>query len=127
MRTDEHNDRHLIADEGKVLRRVSDGWIAGTEIHIGYTYYIGSEGLADPLLELPEHYEEVYDLGEVTNDVFDVAAPPEMVALMSEDPIPDEAIPKTEERPTLVEILGRALVEIEGLKREVSELRKGVT
>ena len=49
----------LIATEGKVLRRISDGWIAGTEIYLGYTYYLGSRKLVEPILELPEHYEEI--------------------------------------------------------------------
>lgn len=61
MKTDELNNRHLIADEGKVLCRISDGWIAGREIYLGYTYYLGSEKLTEPLLELPEHYEEIDD------------------------------------------------------------------
>lgn len=59
MRIDELNNRHLIADEGKVLRRISDGWIAGREIYLGYTYYLNNELLSEPLLELPEHYDEV--------------------------------------------------------------------
>lgn len=28
MRTDESNNKHLIAEDGKVFRRISDGWIA---------------------------------------------------------------------------------------------------
>ena len=53
------NGNRLIAEEGKVLRRMSDGWIAGPEIYLGYTYYLGGIKLVAPLLELPEHYEEV--------------------------------------------------------------------
>lgn len=49
----------LRASEGKVLRRLSDGWIAGQEIYLGYTYYLNGIKLVEPLLELPEHYEEV--------------------------------------------------------------------
>lgn len=49
----------LKASEGKVFRRISDNWIAGTEIYLGYTYYLGSRKLVEPILELPEHYEEV--------------------------------------------------------------------
>lgn len=52
-------NNHITADEGKVLRRKSDGYIAGTEIYLGYTYYLDSRKLVEPLLELPEHYEEV--------------------------------------------------------------------
>lgn len=49
----------LTAAEGKVLRRKSDGWIAGNEIYLGYTYYLNGRKLDEPLLELPEHYEEI--------------------------------------------------------------------
>lgn len=49
----------IKAAEGKILRRKSDGWIAGSEIHLGYTYYLGGRKLGEPLLELPEHYEEI--------------------------------------------------------------------
>lgn len=53
----------IKASEEKVLRRISDGWIAGAEIHLGYTYYLGSRKLVEPILELPEHYEEI-DMSE---------------------------------------------------------------
>jgi len=49
----------LIADEGKILRRKSDDFIAGPELWIGYTYYLHGKKLEEPLLELPEHYEEI--------------------------------------------------------------------
>lgn len=49
----------ITASEGKVWRRKSDGLMAGREVTLGYTYYIGGEKLEKPLWELPEHYEEV--------------------------------------------------------------------
>ena len=49
---------HLIASGGKILRRISDNWIAGQELYLGYTYYLAGKKLDEPLLELPEHYEE---------------------------------------------------------------------
>lgn len=49
----------LKAAEGKVLRRKSDGQVFGKEIYLGYTYYLGGVLLDEPLLELPEHYEEI--------------------------------------------------------------------
>lgn len=49
----------IKASEGKLLRRISDNWIAGQEIYLGYTYYLGGRKLDQPLLERPEHYEEV--------------------------------------------------------------------
>lgn len=59
MRIDEKNGNHLIAEDGKVLRRISDESIAGREIWLGYTYYLNGEKLSTPFEELPEHYEEV--------------------------------------------------------------------
>lgn len=58
----------LKASEGKVLRRISDNWIAGTEIYLGYTYYLNNIKLVEPLLELPEHYEEI-DMPEEIEDL----------------------------------------------------------
>ena len=52
-------ERILKASEGKVFRRKSDGFIFGKEIHLGYTHYIGGEKLEEPLLELPQHFEEI--------------------------------------------------------------------
>lgn len=49
----------ITAEEGKVLRRVSDQMIFGEKIYLGYTYYINNVKLEEPLLELPEHYEEI--------------------------------------------------------------------
>ena len=56
----------IKAEEGKVLRRISDQMIFGKEITLGYTYYIGGKLLSEPLWELPEHYEEIDE--PVTND-----------------------------------------------------------
>ena len=49
----------MTATEGKVLRRISDSWIAGQELYLGYTYYLNGIKLVEPVLELPEHYEEI--------------------------------------------------------------------
>ena len=49
----------IKASEGKVFRRISDGFIFGNEINLGYTYYLNGEKLEEPLLELPEHFEEI--------------------------------------------------------------------
>ena len=51
--------RTIKASEGKVFRRISDGFIFGKEINLGYTHYIGGKKLTEPLLELPEHFEEI--------------------------------------------------------------------
>ena len=52
-------ERIIKASEGKVFRRISDGFIFGKEINLGYTHYLGGEKLEEPLLELPEHFEEI--------------------------------------------------------------------
>lgn len=52
---------HITADEGKILRRKSDQQLFGNELYLGYTYYLGGKKLEVPLLELPEHYEEIDD------------------------------------------------------------------
>lgn len=52
-------ERIIKASEGKVFKRISDGFIFGKEINLGYTHYLGGEKLEEPLLELPEHFEEI--------------------------------------------------------------------
>lgn len=49
----------IKAREGKVFRRISDSFIFGKEISLGYAYYINGKKLDNPLLELPEHFEEI--------------------------------------------------------------------
>ena len=49
----------IKAAEGKVFRRISDGKVFGNEMWLGYTYYLHGQKLDEPLLELPEHYEEI--------------------------------------------------------------------
>ena len=66
MKIDELNNRHITAEEGKVFRRISDGQLFGNEIYLGYAYYLSGEKLEEPLLELPEHYEEIDDPAEET-------------------------------------------------------------
>lgn len=43
-------NNHIKASEGKLLRRKSDGYIAGSEIYLGYTYYLNGRKLGEPLL-----------------------------------------------------------------------------
>lgn len=49
----------IKASEGKVFRRISDGFIFGNEINLDYTHYLNGKKLDKPLLELPEHFEEI--------------------------------------------------------------------
>lgn len=88
MKIDKNNDNHLIAEEGKVLRRISDKWIAGTEIYLGYTYYHNGEQLAEPLLELPEHYEEIDNPTETEIVLLD-----EETELAEYEEVIDESLP----------------------------------
>ena len=59
MKTDKNDIRHIIADPGKVFRRISDRRIFGEEVYLGYTYYLNNEKLQEPFEELPEHFEEI--------------------------------------------------------------------
>ena len=52
-------DRIIKASEGKVFRRIADGFIFGKEIYLGYMYYIGGNKLDEPLMARPEHFEEI--------------------------------------------------------------------
>lgn len=49
----------IIADEGKLLKRKRDGWIAGERVTLGYNYYESGIGLSEPVLETPADYEEI--------------------------------------------------------------------
>ena len=62
MTVDKNNSKHIIADEGKVFKRKSDGFIFGNEIYLGYTYYLNGKKLPEPKLEVIEDFEEVEDI-----------------------------------------------------------------
>lgn len=49
----------IIASEGKIFRRKSDGMLFDKEITLGYTYFINGKRLSEPHLEVPEDFEEV--------------------------------------------------------------------
>lgn len=56
-------DKNVItAEEGMILRRISDKQLFGAKLHLGFTHYLHGELLDKPLYELPEHYEEVEDV-----------------------------------------------------------------
>lgn len=61
------NGKTITADRGKCLRRISDGKLMGHKVTLGYTYYLGGKRLEEPLLELPEHYEDA-DLPPMTDE-----------------------------------------------------------
>ena len=49
----------IEAEEGKLLVRKSDGWIAGKSYPLGYNYYEAGMPLAERKLEVPDDYEEI--------------------------------------------------------------------
>ena len=108
MRTDKLNNKHILADEGKVLRRISDGQLFGNEIYLGYTYYLSGEELTEPLLELPEHYEEIND-------------PVDEAILIDEDtPLeeePEYTLFSDNEGPEVIEITEREKVTVADFRR----------
>lgn len=50
---------HMIADEGKVFRRIVSQEIFGPEIYLGYSYYIGGVRQDPPHKDVPEDFEEI--------------------------------------------------------------------
>lgn len=48
----------ITAEEGMLLRRKSDGWVAGESITLGYNYYEAGLGLPEKSWETPDDYEE---------------------------------------------------------------------
>lgn len=74
MRTEQRTVTTIIADEGKLLRRKSDGWVAGEQVTLGYNYYEGGVGLSEAKLETPDDYEEYdkpadYEEPQIIDDV----------------------------------------------------------
>ena len=59
MKKDEKNEKHIIADDGKMFERITDGVSYGKEIYLGYSYFIGGEKLDVPHLDTPEDFREV--------------------------------------------------------------------
>lgn len=49
----------IVADEGKLLMRKSDGWIPGERHTLGYNYYEAGVALSNPRLEQPDDYMEI--------------------------------------------------------------------
>lgn len=59
MRIEQKTITALVAEEGKLLCRKSDGWVAGEQITLGYNYYEAGVGLSQPKMETPDDYEEI--------------------------------------------------------------------
>lgn len=59
MRIEQKTITTLVAEEGKLLCRKSDGWVAGESVTLGYNYYEAGVGLSQPKMETPDDYEEI--------------------------------------------------------------------
>ena len=59
MRIEQMTISKMVAVDGRVFRRLSDGMICGEEITLGYAYYDAGVGLAHPHAARPEDYEDV--------------------------------------------------------------------
>lgn len=53
------NEVTIHASSGKVFRRIADGMIYGSEVTLGYTYYINGVPLKEPHLDTVSDFEEV--------------------------------------------------------------------
>lgn len=58
MKIEQKTITTLVAEEGMLLRRKSDSWVAGEQITLGYNYYEAGVGLSQPKMETPDDYEE---------------------------------------------------------------------
>lgn len=63
-------DTQYRASDKKILRRKSDGFVAGKTIDLGYTYYIGGKKLSEPKLETIDDYEEIDDNSEEQHTIY---------------------------------------------------------
>ncbi len=59
MKIEQRTITTLVAEDGKLLVRKSDGWVAGERFTLGYDYYDAGVGLAKPRLATPEDFEEI--------------------------------------------------------------------
>lgn len=59
MKIEQKTITTIVAEEGKLLVRKSDGWIAGEKVTLGYNYYEAGVALSNPKLELPDDYMEI--------------------------------------------------------------------
>lgn len=59
MKIEQKTITTIVADEGKLLVRKSDGWLAGEQLTLGYNYYEAGVALSNPNLELPDDYMEI--------------------------------------------------------------------
>ena len=58
MKIEQKTITTLVAEDGMLLCRKSDGWVAGESVTLGYNYYEAGLGLTERKLETPDDYEE---------------------------------------------------------------------
>lgn len=68
MRIDPNNEKHIIADDGKVFKRIADDFVYGSDIYLGYTYYIGGVYQNPPHEDKIEDFEEIDDPNNEDNN-----------------------------------------------------------
>lgn len=59
MKIEQITTTKIIADEGKLLRLKSSGFIYGDQVSLGYDYYDAGVGLSQPRLLKPDDFEEI--------------------------------------------------------------------
>lgn len=59
MKIEQKTITTLVAEDGMLLCRKSDGWVAGESVTLGYNYYEAGVGLSQPKMETPDDYEEI--------------------------------------------------------------------
>lgn len=59
MKIEQKTITTIVAEEGKLLVRKSDGWLAGEKVTLGYNYYEAGVVVSNPKLELPDDYMEI--------------------------------------------------------------------
>lgn len=59
MKIDENDNKHIIADNGKVFRRKSDKTIWGNEVYLTEVNYNGCDILDEPIQLTVEDFEEI--------------------------------------------------------------------
>lgn len=74
MKIEQKTITTIVAEEGKLLVRKSDGWVAGEKVSLGYNYYEAGVALSKPHLEVPDDYMEIdkpedYEVKPIINHV----------------------------------------------------------
>lgn len=74
MKIEQKTITTIVAEEGKLLVRKSDGWLAGEKVTLGYNYYEAGVALSNPKLEQPDDYMEIdkpedYEVKPIINHV----------------------------------------------------------